>query len=91
MGHYAFRRFRDGAAPSINEEEEASLFLIGHRADGRWEVEYSRGKHKRIYDRLIDASAGAVDEATRESGPCRIRVQRDSLSVVFLAHAHSGG
>ena len=77
MGRYICERFRGKIVSVAREEREASYFHIVQRLDGRWEVEYSNGKHKRIYDRLIDASASAVDGATRESGPCQIRVQRD--------------
>ena len=72
MGHYASRSL-PGETSILT-----SYFLIARRTDGRWEVEYSKGKHRRIYDRLIDATAGAVEGVTKESGACRIRVQRDS-------------
>ena len=78
MGHYASRSFHGETSTLTHAEGDTSYFLIARRTDGRWEVEYSKGKHKRIYDRLIDATAGAVEGVTKESGACRIRVQRDS-------------
>jgi len=58
------------------DDQRAREFCIARRADGRWEVEYSKGKHKRIYDSLIDATAGAMDMAAAGSGPYSIRIAR---------------
>ncbi len=78
MVRYASAKFPGEVDSQGAVKRETSYFHIAQRTDGRWEVEYSKGKHKRIYDRLIDATAGAVEGVTKESGPCRIRVQRHS-------------
>ena len=76
MGHDATERIL-GENPSVGlEATQLSDFHIVKRVDGRWEVAFSRGKHKRIYERLIDASAGAVEAAESDPGPWQIRVER---------------
>jgi hypothetical protein len=55
---------------------ERSDYRIVQRVDGSWEVEYSKGEHKRIYDSLIDAAAEALTAAAMNPCPCSIRVIR---------------
>lgn len=58
-------------------ESPTCHFHITQRSDERWQVEYSRGKHKRIFDRLIDATAGAINIAAADEVPFHILVERN--------------
>jgi len=51
-------------------------FHIARRIDGKWEVECSKGPHKRIYESLIDAAAGAMEMASKGFGSYSIRIGR---------------
>jgi len=62
------------APPS--DDKATRDFHIARRTDGRWEVECSKARHKRIYDSLIDAAAGAMEMAAADSGPYSIRIGR---------------
>jgi hypothetical protein len=66
---------RELGTPGYNREG-TSDFRISRQTDGSWEVEYSLGKHRRIYQSLIDATEGALAAAASDDGPYSIRITR---------------
>jgi hypothetical protein len=72
-----------GASALPPNELRARYFDIAKRTDGRWEVGYSAGKHKRIYESLIDATAGAMEMAATDSSPYSIRIRREDRQTTL--------
>jgi hypothetical protein len=59
-----------------NNRAGESEFRISKQTDGRWQVEYSKGKHNRVYPSLIDATEGVLAAASINSGPYSISITR---------------
>jgi len=79
VGHDAFGGVREETPSLTHDDTKLNDFHIVGRVDGRWEVAFSGGKHKRIYERLIDAAAGAVEFGESNPGPWQIRIERSAL------------